>query len=330
MANASHGWRLILTAAGPVAGAAGLTDAALSAVEAAVRAGVGAFSYDETTAGAVAASLSGGFERLGASGAWADVAPSEPGGWEAATPRRALCVALRRAAPGVDVNLLTAAQASPKRLLIADMDSTMITVECIDEIANVVGVGPRVAEITEAAMRGELDFEGALKARVALLAGAPEAVLNTVWEERVRLSPGAATAVRSMGAAGARAALVSGGFTYFTERVAAACGFHQHQANTLLSENGRLTGAPGEPILGREAKLEALERVTAEGGFGPEDALAVGDGANDLAMIRRAGLGVAYRAKPVVAAEADARLDHSDLTALLYLQGRRDESFAAA
>lgn len=286
------GW-LIVTAAGPV------DDARLSdLVSAAAEAGLG---------------LSGAFERLGATGARA-----------AADPEAKAALETLRAAPaaaGLDLNLLTEAQAQPKKLLLADMDSTMITVECIDEIADVFGVGAQVAAITEQAMRGALNFEGALKARVALLKGAPVSMLQTVWEERVRLSPGAETAVRAMAAAGARTALVSGGFTFFTERVAAACGFQHNQANRLLEEDGRLTGAPGEPILGREAKAEALARHLSEIGAGPEAALAVGDGANDLAMIRAAGLGVAYRAKPVVAAEADARLDHSDLTALLQLQG---------
>lgn len=255
----------------------------------------------------------GAFARLGEGGARA----------EADLDAAAALAALRAApaAAGLDLNLLTAAQSQPKRLLLADMDSTIITVECIDEIADVFGVGPAVAAITEQAMRGELDFDGALRARVALLKGAPVGMLRTVWEERVRLSPGAEQAVRGMLAAGARTALVSGGFTFFTERVAAACGFQFHQANRLLEEDGLLTGAPADPILGREAKAAALARHLSEIGAAPEEALAVGDGANDLAMIRAAGLGVAYRAKPVVAAEADARLDHSDLTALLHLQG---------
>ena len=266
------------------------------------------------------AALGAPLERLGPGGAWAFCAALD----ESALER------LRAAAPGVDVNALTEAQAAPKKLLIADMDSTMITVECIDEIADVFGVGEAVSAITERAMRGELDFEGALRQRVGLLKGAPVALLEQVWAERVRLSEGAERAVRGMGAVGARAALVSGGFTYFTERVATACGFHEHQANTLLAEDGVLTGEPGVPILGREAKLGALERITAALGASPAEAIAVGDGANDLAMIRRAGLGVAYRAKPVVATEADARLDHSDLTALLYLQRIPAEKFAAA
>ncbi|MEM9726099.1 MAG: phosphoserine phosphatase SerB [Pseudomonadota bacterium] len=250
--------------------------------------------------------------RLGPGGALGDLgAPLDD---------RALA-ALRADLADMDVNALTPRQATPKRLLIADMDSTMITVECIDEIADVHGVGAEVASITERAMQGELDFEGALRARVALLKGAPISTLETVWRERVQLSDGAEAAVRGMAARGARTALVSGGFTYFTTRVAAACGFHEHQANTLMEKDGVLTGEPGAPILGRDAKGAALARILSALDASPEQALAVGDGANDLDMIEAAGLGVAYRAKPVVAERADARLDRSDLTALLYLQG---------
>ena len=208
-----------------------------------------------------------------------------------------------------------------KRLLIADMDSTIIRVECIDELADFAGVKPEVAAITERAMRGELDFEAALDARVALLAGLPEAVLSECYAERVRLNPGARTLVRTMAALGAATALVSGGFSYFTARVAAEAGFARNQANTLLVADGRLTGKVARPILGRAAKLAALEAIGAELGIAPEAAVAVGDGANDLDMVAAAGLGVAYHAKPALAAGADARLDHSDLTALLALQG---------
>lgn len=232
-------------------------------------------------------------------------------------------LAAARAALGeaaVDANVVPAANRE-KRLLICDMDSTIIPVECIDEIAAVAGVGPRVAAITERAMRGELDFEAALRERVGLLAGLPEATLEAVYDERVTLNPGAADLARGMNERGALTALVSGGFTFFTSRVAEAAGFARHQANDLLIEEGLLTGEPGEPILGAAAKLEALERLSAEIGARPADAVAVGDGANDLEMIRAAGLGVAYRAKPAVAAAADARLDHSDLSAVLRLQG---------
>ena len=237
-------------------------------------------------------------------------------------PREAVLEAVRAALAGspVDANAVPAA-GRRKRLLICDMDSTIIPVECIDEIADFAGVKARVSDITERAMRGELDFEEALRERVGLLKGLPEAVLQQVYDERVSLNPGAAEMVLAMNAGGALTALVSGGFTFFTERVAAAAGFQRNQANTLLAAGGALTGEPGTPILGKQAKLDALNRLAAEIGAAPENAVAVGDGANDLAMIGAAGLGVAYRAKPAVAAAADARLDHSDLTAVLRLQG---------
>ena len=201
------------------------------------------------------------------------------------------------------------------------MDSTIIGVECIDELADFAGVKPQVAAITEAAMRGELDFEGALLARVALLKGLPEAVLPRCYDERVRLNPGARTLVRTMAGLCAATALVSGGFGFFTERVAAEAGFARHQANRLVVAGGRLTGEVARPILGREAKLQALDALAAEAGVGREAVLAVGDGANDIDMVRAAGLGVAYRAKPALASAAAARIVHSDLTALLALQG---------
>jgi phosphoserine phosphatase len=224
------------------------------------------------------------------------------------------------AAPGCDANLVPAA-GRRKRLLVADMDSTIIGVECIDELADYAGLKAEVATITEAAMRGELDFEGALIARVKLLEGLPAATLEECYAERVRLNPGAATLVRTMRALGAATALVSGGFSFFTERVAAAAGFARHQANRLVVADGRLTGDVTRPILGRAAKLAALEAEAAAAGVGPEDAVAVGDGANDADMVEAAGLGVAYHAKPALDAVADARLRHSDLTALLALQG---------
>lgn len=215
-----------------------------------------------------------------------------------------------------------------KRLLIADMDSTIIGCECIDELADFAGVKDQVAEITERAMRGELAFEGALRERVGMLKGLGLDKLQACFDDRVRLNPGAETLVRTMAAHGARCVLVSGGFTFFTSRVMAAAGFHANRANTLGDDGAVLTGLVGEPILGREAKLTALREETAALGLTPAEALAVGDGANDLAMIEVAGLGVAYRAKPVVAAKAHARVDHADLTALLYFQGYRAEAFA--
>lgn len=224
----------------------------------------------------------------------------------------------------IDVCVVPAANRR-KRLLVADMDSTVIGQECIDEMADVMGLKPRVAAITERAMRGELDFEAALRARLGLLAGIGEADLEAVFRERVTLDPGARTLVATMRASGARCALVSGGFTFFTARVAAAAGFDEHHANQLEMADGRLTGHVVGPILGREAKLATLERLRAAHGLGAADTLAVGDGANDLAMIGAAGLGVAYHAKPVVAAEAHAAIRHCDLSALLFLQGYRRE-----
>lgn len=232
------------------------------------------------------------------------------------------------AAEPLDVNIVPSAHRR-KQLLIADMDSTIIQQECIDEIADFAGIKPRIAAITERAMRGELPFEAALRERVALLKGLDQGALRRVMEERVTLMPGARTLVATMRKHGAFCALVSGGFSYFTFRVAQLAGFDVNQANTLEIENGRLTGRVSDPILGREAKLEALNRFSAQRGLTPLQTLAVGDGANDLSMIKAAGLGVAYRAKPIVAAEADAAIQHGDLTALLYLQGYKRTEFVA-
>lgn len=217
-----------------------------------------------------------------------------------------------------------------KALLLADMDSTMIGQECIDELAAEAGVGPRVADITARAMNGELNFHEALVERVGLLAGLPEAVIAKVLAERITLAAGGATLVATMRAQGAYTVLVSGGFTAFTGVIAKRLGFDEHRANTLLAEAGVLTGHVALPILGREAKLEALNEVSTRLGVTPAQAMAVGDGANDLAMIEAAGAGVALHAKPVVAAQAPIRIDHADLTALLYLQGIRADAFARA
>jgi phosphoserine phosphatase len=216
-----------------------------------------------------------------------------------------------------------------KRLLVADMDSTIIEQECIDEMADVLGLKPQISAITERAMRGELAFEEALRARLSLLAGIDEAALARVYEQRVTLMPGARALVATMRKNGAYCALVSGGFTFFTSRVAARVGFDENRANTLGLDSGRLTGSVVGPILGREAKLAALQELTVAKGLDVAETLAVGDGANDLAMIEAAGLGVAYRAKPVVAAQADAAITHGDLTALLYLQGYRRAEIVA-
>jgi len=214
-----------------------------------------------------------------------------------------------------------------KRLLIADMDSTMIRQECIDELAAELGLKDQIAGITERAMNGEIAFEPALRERVMLLKGLPVSKIESVLSNRIHLMPGGRTLVQTMKANGAYCALVSGGFTRFTGPVASMIGFDENQANVLLEEDGLLTGHVAEPILGREAKRVRLQGLIAEHGLEASETLAVGDGANDLAMIETAGLGVAYRAKPAVAAAADARIDHGDLTALLFLQGYREEDF---
>ena len=223
----------------------------------------------------------------------------------------------------LDINVVSTKNRR-KKLLIADMDSTIVGCECIDELADIIGLKPKVAAITERAMRGELDFVSALRERVALLKGLPLDAVARVYTERVHLNPGARELTVTMRAHGGYAVLVSGGFTYFTSRVAAAAGFDTHQGNRLLDDGYALAGQVAEPILGREAKLEALEETCVRLKCSPDDALAVGDGANDLDMIKRAGLGVAYHAKPVVAAAAGASIVHGDLTGLLYLQGYRE------
>ena len=219
------------------------------------------------------------------------------------------------------------AEGRRKRLLIADMDSTIINVECLDELADFAGLKAEISAITERAMRGELAFEGALRERIGMLKGLQTTALQKTYDQRVRLNPGARTLVRTMAANGARCALVSGGFTFFTGKVAEAAGFHSHRANTLIEADGKLTGQVGEPILGKEAKLAALREGAAALDIPLSATLAVGDGANDLAMIEAAGLGVAYRAKPIVAAQAAAKVDHADLTALLYFQGYSADEF---
>ncbi len=234
--------------------------------------------------------------------------------------------AVRTAANGTlfDINVLPAGMRR-KKLIVADMDSTIINCECLDEIADAIGLKPQVAAITERAMAGEIAFVPALKERVALLKGLPVHRLARVYGERVRLNPGARALVATMKANGAKTVLVSGGFTFFTSRVAADAGFDANYGNTLLDDGTYLTGTVAEPILGREAKLETLERETVALGLSRDETMAVGDGANDLDMIGRAGLGVAYHAKPIVAQAAGARVDHGDLTALLYLQGYSDD-----
>ncbi len=214
-----------------------------------------------------------------------------------------------------------------KRMLIADMDSTIIGQESIDEMADLKGIRPKIAALTGRAMRGELDFETSLRERMRLLAGETEADLKRVLDERLTLNPGARELVQTMKAHGAHTVLVSGGFTFFTGAVAERAGFAVNRGNELLWEDGRICGA-AEPILGPEAKLDALTEEAAAHRISPPDVLAVGDGANDLAMLGAAGLGVAYRAKPVVAAQAAAQVRYGDLTALLYFQGYRRACFS--
>ena len=230
---------------------------------------------------------------------------------------------------GVDVNCLPG-NGRRKRLLLADMDSTMIGQECIDELADLAGVGPQVAAITDRAMAGEVGFERALEARVALLAGLPEGAVARVIEERLTLTPGGAALVATMRGAGARCVLVSGGFTAFTAWVAARLGFDAHRANVLETRAGRLTGLARRPYLGREAKVAALEEECAALGIGAGEALAVGDGANDAGMVAAAGLGVALHARAALREVADAAVEHGDLTALLWLQGYRAEEVVRA
>lgn len=208
-----------------------------------------------------------------------------------------------------------------KTVLVCDMDSTLIGQECIDELADFAGVKDRVSEITERAMRGEIGFEGALEERVSLLKGLPVKTLQQCYDERIRLNPGARTLAQTMAAHGAKTLIVSGGFTFFTERVAQACGFAGHQANRLIQADEQLNGSVGYPILGREAKLKALVDIC-EGD--PRRSLAIGDGANDLAMIEAAGLGLAYYAKPAVAASAHSAITCTDLRTALYFQGYSD------
>lgn len=208
-----------------------------------------------------------------------------------------------------------------KKLFIADMDSTMITVECLDELADYAGFKPQVSAITERAMRGELDFVAALDERVALLEGMEAEIVSRCHAERVALSPGAAQLVRTMKAQGVRTVLISGGFTLFAERVAADIGFDSAIANRLEISAGRLTGRVLRPIVDGAKKCQVLQAETERLGLAREDTLAIGDGANDLAMVRQAGLGIAYRGKPALREAADGRIDHGDLSSLLYAQG---------
>lgn len=238
--------------------------------------------------------------------------------------------AARAALDGAPLDLVAQPLAGRrKRLLLADMDSTIVTTETLDEIAAFAGLKERIAEITARSMNGELDFRQALIERVGMLAGLDAGALEATWAA-TELMPGAATLVATMRTSGAHTALVSGGFTFFTSRVAERVGFHEHHSNTLLIKRGKLTGAVAEPILDRDAKLAALKRLAAEHGLALSESCTVGDGANDLPMLQAAGLGVAFRAKPAVAAVARHRVEHGDLTALLYAQGYRRAEFVTA
>jgi phosphoserine phosphatase len=241
--------------------------------------------------------------------------------------QRAFAERLRALLPATDVVVQEAANRR-KKLFLADMDSTMIQQECIDELADYVGLKAHVAAITERAMRGEIAFEPALRERVALLEGLSVSVIEEVLRDRIKLTPGARTLIATMRANGARTCMVSGGFTHFTDRIAAMIGFDENRANSLTVVDGhKLAGKVAEPIFGRDGKRAALIELRNELGLAKDETMAIGDGANDLDMILEAGLGVAYHAKPKVAEAAPARIDHGDLTALLYVQGYRREEF---
>ena len=244
---------------------------------------------------------------------------------------RAIAERLRAARGDLPIDIVVQPVATRrKKLFLADMDSTMIGQECIDELADFAGLKAHVAAITERAMRGEIAFEPALRERVALLKGLPTSVVEEVLARHITLTPGGIELVRTMRAHGAYTCLVSGGFTVFTTRVAAMIGFQENRANTLETDGDRFAGTVSEPILGREAKLATLLELRESFDLDAIDTLAVGDGANDLAMIEAAGLGVAYHAKPKVAAAAGARIDHGDLSALLYAQGFKRTEFVTA
>lgn len=235
---------------------------------------------------------------------------------------------LREALANEPVDLVVhEASGRRKKILLADMDSTMIDQECIDELADEVGLKDRVADITARSMNGEIAFEPALRERVALLRDLELSVVDRIVKNRLTLASGGRALVQTMRANGAWTALISGGFDVFTSKIGAMIGFDEHRANSLVEAGGRLTGEVAEPILGRAAKAEALSAIAIARNANAEDVIAVGDGANDLDMIRIAGMGVALHAKPAVAAQARIRIDHGDLTALLYLQGYRQEEF---
>ena len=247
---------------------------------------------------------------------------------EALFDQRAISDRLREALGGAIDVVVQPATHRRKKLFLADMDSTMIQQECIDELADYAGLKTHIAAITERAMRGEIAFEPALRERVALLEGLPVSVVEEVLRDRIKLTPGARTLIATMRANGARTCMVSGGFTLFTQPIAVLIGFDQTRANTLTIIDGhKLAGTVAEPIFGRDGKRAVLIELRQEMGIGKDETMAIGDGANDMDMIAEAGLGVAYHAKPKVAAAAAARIDHADLTALLYAQGYRKDEF---
>jgi phosphoserine phosphatase len=259
---------------------------------------------------------------------WDEVAADIP--FESDEPIPSIVQRLHEARDDLPIDVVVQPQLGRrKKLLLADMDSTMIGQECIDELADFAGLKAHVAAITERAMRGEMQFEDALRERVALLKGLPASVVDEVLAKRITPTPGGRELVMTMRAYGAYTCLISGGFTLFTKPVAAMIGFQENRGNTLLVEEGKLSGMAAEPIVGREAKLATLIELREAFDLDNLDTLAVGDGANDLGMIHQAGLGVAYRAKPAVAAAAAARIDHGDLTALLYAQGYRRDEFVS-
>ena len=249
---------------------------------------------------------------------------------ETAVDQRSLAERLRGTTSGIDI-IVQPAAARQKKLFLADMDSTMIGQECIDELADYVGLKAHVAAITERAMRGDIAFEPALRERVALLEGLPISVIEEVLRDRIRLTPGGKTLVATMRANGAVTCMVSGGFTLFTDRIAAMIGFDKSRANRLTLVDGhKLAGKVADPVFGRDGKRAVLIELRQDLGLAKNDTMAIGDGANDLDMILEAGMGVAYHAKPKIAATAPARIDHGDLTALLYVQGYRREEFVEA